>query len=157
LNAKIILAPVLLLITFTALAADTIYYRWVDGSGVAQFSDEKPKLEQAEKVGPSQHFGYPLPPKTDNQPAVSIIQESSNATGNQAVPTQSPESTEENQRKNVAGIKKTNCAIGHRNLQQLQAYQRIKIKTPQGKVRTLSRIEKTAALNRANKLIRGNC
>jgi hypothetical protein len=157
LTAKIILTPVLLLITCTALAADTIYYRWVDGSGVVQFSDEKPKLEQAEKLGPSQHFGYPLPTKQDNQPAVSEIPGSNSATGNQAIATQSPASTKENQRKYVADIKKANCAIGHRNLQQLQAYQRINIKTPQGKVRTLSRIEKTAALNRANKLIRGNC
>jgi hypothetical protein len=108
-------------------------------------------------VGPSQLFSYPLPPKPDNQPAVGEIPGNNNATTNQAVATQSPESTKENQRKNVADIKKTNCAIGHRNLQQLQAYQRIKIKTPQGKDRTLSRIEKTAALNRTNKLIRGNC
>ena len=57
----------------------------------------------------------------------------------------------------ISQAKKSNCAIGKRNLVQLEAYARIKIKDDDGTERTLTDSEKASRIAEANQTIRENC
>ena len=138
------------------MATDEVYYRWVDRDGVSQFSSTKPKSIESEKVGPSRHFGYPLPLEPEKNQA-KTADENTSTTQTEPTPPVSPLSEQEDQLRRIAAVKTANCRKGQSNLHQLNAYQRISIKPAEGKIRTLSHSEKQAAINRATSLIQASC
>lgn len=141
----------------SAVATDEAYYRWVDRDGVAQFSSTKPKSTESEKVGPSRHFGYPLPLEPEKNQDNALPEVNASAAESQPTPPVSTLPANDDQLRRAAAIKRTNCRKGQSNLRQLNAYQRISIKTAEGKIHTLSNSEKQAAINRANSLIQASC
>jgi hypothetical protein len=140
----------------SAMATDEVYYRWVDRDGVSQFSSTKPKSIESEKVGPSRHFGYP-PLERDKNQDTALADKNTIAAENPSTAPVSALPPDDDQLRRAAALKRTNCRKGQSNLRQLNAYQRINIKTAEGKIRTLSQAEKQAAINRATSLIQASC
>ena len=140
------------------MATDEVYYRWVDKDGIVQFSSAQPKTIDAEKVAPARHFGYPLPLEPAKKP--DDLSDNSPTAQRQEIPPDLPLTADDAELQRataITALKRTNCRKGQSNLRQLSAYQRISIKTPEGKIRNLSQSEKEAAINRANNLIHANC
>ena len=156
-SAAGLIALATLLCSLSTSAAE--YYTWVDENGVVNYSERNPQGYSAEHVSGSQRFGYQRTRVVPDAEATSRPAESSGtstASDDQSIDAQiADEKARINQE--IAAAKRSNCLIGKRNLAQLEAYARIRVKDDDGSERVLDDKEKTERIERARKTIRENC
>lgn len=157
----------LLLLASTAGAAED-YWVWVDKSGVTNYSEQPPtNVTGARHITSEQQLGVRERQFGDRDP--SLIQDETPAQPTPAPGRNpsgktgpvNPDSTIADQRAavqaKIAETKQRNCEIGKRNLAQLEAYSRIRVKGDDGKERVLSDQEHQAQIEQARQIIQDNC
>ena len=140
------------------------YYTWVDENGVTNYSERNPQGYSAEHVTPQSRFGlrYSPPRESEEQAAAETDEDTGETTPN------SPRMSDADVEKHIAGeraridaeiakAKESNCKIGKRNLAQLEAYARIRVKDDNGQERVLTDSEKSDRVAQARQTIRENC
>ena len=152
------------LLLFTAIAHGEEYYTWVDENGVTNYSERNPQGYNASHVTPQGRFGYryqppaadtdtPAPPAAEETQAPASDSETlSDAQIEQQIASERARIDAE-----IAKAKSSNCRIGKRNLAQLEAYARIRVKDDDGQERVLTDAEKADRIATARKTIRENC
>ncbi len=155
-----------LLLAFTSsqlLASEAEYYTWVDENGVTNYAEKEPTGYNARFITrEAAQFGYGVRPRA-NDPEQAAPE----------LPADSPEPTpDENGQADIdaqvaaerarvdaeiAAAKRSNCQIGKRNLVQLEAYARIRVKDGDGEERVLTDTEKAERISKARQTIRENC
>ena len=154
LESTVGLIGLLILLSATTSNAEDEYYTWVDGDGVANYSEHNPQGFDARFITRSQRFGYqsdePLEQEAPEQTAAPAADEERDI--DVEIATQKARIDKE-----IAAAKKSNCNIGKLNLAQLQNYNRIKVQDDNGQVRVLSEEEKQSRIDRAKTTISENC
>lgn len=161
-----------------SLAADE-YYVWVDENGVVNYAEKSPPGYDARRVSGSQDLKElkesmasvddrrpgrrrpgtePEQSETDGDEAESgqarsqPSQDDSNVDPDEVASEERAEIEEE-----IAKVQRRNCEIGKRNLAQLQAYARIRVRGDNGEERVLTNEEKQERIEQARETIRENC
>lgn len=143
---------------FSLPVTATEYYTWIDENGVTNYSEKVPVGYQGTKVTKTDSFGYKPSSQTEGQGTDETSDdgtEDENA-DDAEVDAQISEETKRVEQE-IAEVKRSNCEIGKRNLAQLMAYSRIRIKGEDGKERMLAEEEKQTKIAEARKIIRENC
>ena len=159
------LLAVLLTTIFSVQAAE--FYTWVDENGVVNYSERDPQEYDARLVsdrpdaGPRQ-FGYQRSRTAPEEPAAAEAVEEEPDFGEDGEgldPEIDAQIAEEKARMEaeVAKVKKSNCAIGKRNLAQLETYARVRVADENGGERVLTDAEKQSRISKARQTIRENC
>ena len=146
----------ILFLTTTTNAAE--YYTWVDENGVVNYAARSPQGYQAKYVTGSQRFGYSRGEADGASEAATppVDTASPDQIDDKAFDAQiAGERARINQE--IAAAKKSNCAIAKRNLAQLEAYARIKVRDDDGSEKVLTETEKSTRVNQAKQTIRENC
>jgi hypothetical protein len=146
------LLPILLPIFASAEAE---YYTWVDENGVTNYAQKNPQGYDADHVSKSRPFGYQNSRRPQGDPATTTDTESNEGTKNE-----DPTSLDDERKaiaEQIAAVKKSNCNLGKRNLAQLEAYSRIRVKDAEGNETLLNEEEKAARINEARQIIQENC
>ncbi|XOV90338.1 MAG: DUF4124 domain-containing protein [Pseudomonadota bacterium] len=154
-----------LLFTFPATSAE--YYVWVDENGVTNYSERSPQGYEAQFVGRSHRFGerVPVPGEEDypgsrpgSQPPAEPV---ASASSGESAGSTDPDSLIDEQRADIAAqiaeTKRANCEIGKRNLAQLEAFARVRVKDANGQERVLTEEEHQQQIQDARQLISENC
>ena len=144
--------------TSTSAAEAPEYYTWVDENGVVNYAQRNPQGYQAQYVTGSQRFGY-------RSGEADVASEAASPSADTSSPDQMDDEAIDAQIANerarfdqeIAAAKKSNCAIGKRNLAQLEAYARVRVKDDDGSERVLTDGEKSARVDKAKQTIRENC
>ena len=149
----------LLILLFSATSNAAEYYTWVDENGVVNYAEHNPQGYSAQHVSASQRFGYAGDAQnnpSETPPQVEDAASDPDQLDDKAIDAQI---ADEKARidKEIASAKKSNCAIGKRNLAQLQAYARIKVKDDDGTERLLTDSEKNTRISKAKQTISENC
>ncbi len=132
------------------------YYTWVDENGVTNYAQRNPQGYDAELVGSSRPFGYRREsgrPQEQQQGSTSSESTTSDESDDDF-------SIEEQRRaidEQIAEVKRTNCEMGKRNLAQLEAFRRIRVRDEDGEERMLDEEEKAQRINESRQIIRENC
>lgn len=139
------------------LLAEEEYYTWVDENGVTNYSERNPQGYSAEYITKESRFGYQFQPRDSSAPAApnQDVEEEASPEDQEIDAQIAEERARVNQ--DIAAAKSSNCQIGKRNLAQLEAYSRIKVKGDDGKERVLTDSEKAERIAKAKKTIRDNC
>jgi hypothetical protein len=154
------------LLLFATFATGEEYYTWVDENGVTNYSERNPQGYDASHVTPQGRFGYRYQPPAanansdtpatpaaeDTQTTASDSEDLSDAEIEQQIASERARIDAE-----IAKAKSSNCKIGRRNLAQLEAYARIRVKDDDGQERVLTDAEKADRIGTARKTIRENC
>ena len=156
-TAKGLIGTLALILAVASSAAE--YYTWVDESGVVNYSERQPQGFSADHITGSQRFGYqrnvPDPAPDPNRTSENE-QAPAGAMDDAAIEAQiAGERARFDQE--IAAAKKSNCAIGKRNLAQLEAYARIRVRDDDGTERVLDDSEKSERIDKARQTIRENC
>ncbi|MEX1237593.1 MAG: DUF4124 domain-containing protein [Pseudomonadales bacterium] len=165
---------ILVLLLGATAYAETDYYVWVDENGVTNYS-ERPGDNTARQMSRNNRLGelqddesqyrgsrpgaiptpaeQPQPDRTATTPAVPAA-----STGDGGV---DPDALIAEERAAIAAkiaeTKRANCTIGKRNLAQLEAYARIRVKDDSGQERVLTEEERQAQISEARQIVRDNC
>lgn len=149
-----------LLVSTSATAAED-YYKWIDENGVPNYSDKIPVGYEGNKVDKSEDSNYKpsqTGAQTPNGASAEADASKKEDTKEKDAKTDAMASEETKKvEEEIAEIKRSNCEIGKRNLAQLQAYARIKVKEDDGKERVMGDDEKNAKVDEARKIIQENC
>lgn len=159
----------------TAWAAED-YYVWIDENGVVNYSEKNPPGYNARHITSARELDELRNDPNARRPGRRPNRQPDEAEEEQSEPTtapenmaRSPESGDEVDpdeiaaeeraeiEKQIAAVKRKNCEVGKRNLAQLQAYARIRIKDENGEERMLGDEEKQAKIAEAREVIRENC
>ena len=154
----------ILLLSPTTGFCEAEYYTWVDENGVTNYAERNPQGYEARYISRESKFG----PQFGRRAAVPEQPETNAETNAESeVDSEAPQSDEDvgkhivDERARIdaeiALAKKNNCGIGKRNLAQLEAYARIRIKDDDGREHVLSDQEKKQRISKAKKTIRENC
>lgn len=144
-----------------ASASASEYYTWVDENGVTNYSEKNPQGYDAQHVTPQSRFGYRYQSRT-------LAPESDAGPAEEEAPTDPAEMTDEQIDQQIASeraridqeiarAKASNCKIGQRNLAQLEAYARVRVRDDDGQARVLTDSEKADRIAQARNTIRENC
>jgi hypothetical protein len=146
------------------LATEAEYYTWVDENGVTNYAEKEPSGYNARFVTREEsRFGYSLRPQGDALPQQ--VEPETPDTSAEAVPDDAEQPDIDQQvaaerarvDAEIAAAKRSNCQIGRRNLAQLEAYARIRVKDDDGEERVLTDAEKAERIRKAKQTIRENC
>ncbi len=149
----------------TPAYGETEYYTWVDENGVTNYAQKNPTGYEAEHITSQARFGYSRyrqAQEESEEPADDSTSDDG-ANADNVAPAGDPNAegfiAKERARidAEIAKAKSTNCGIGKRNLAQLEAYARIKVRGDDGGVTILSDAEKAAKIADAKKTIKENC
>ena len=144
-----------------ASGAEPDYYTWVDENGVTNYAQKNPRDYDARHVSRTHRFGY-----VDTRRPQGSSTNTENATANEdAATTDKPAGVDPAsiaaERKaiveQIAAVKKSNCELGKRNLAQLEAYRRIRVRDADGNETLLNDEEKNDRMNEARQIIQENC
>lgn len=155
----------------SAASAAKDYYVWVDEDGVTNYSERNPQGVEAQHITSGQRFGERVedpvrrrpgrrstPEESEPEQAVAPSPGGGSAAGGGEV---DPDALIEEERQAIAAkiaeTKRENCEIGKRNLAQLQAYARIRVKGEDGQERILTPEERQAKIDEARQIVRDNC
>jgi hypothetical protein len=158
-GAGVIAAFAMLMLAPSVLAAE--YYTWVDENGVTNYSERNPQGYSADHITAENRFGYKNPGRLDapsgdeSETAASEEPLTENAADEDVDKFIADERARIDME--IAKAKKSNCAIGKRNLAQLEAYSRIRVKDEDGTERVLTDAEKGNRMSQARQTIRENC
>lgn len=146
---------VLLLSNTYSLSAAEEYYTWVDENGVTNYAQKNPLGYQAQFISKSRAFGRRiikpkpvLPPPTS--PRLSD-------TTNEIDPDSAIAEERAVIQAEINKQKKSNCAIGKKNLARLEMFSRVRVTDKDGESRTLTSDEKIAKEEEARRIIKENC
>lgn len=173
-HLKLITAFCLIFTATTGLAMED-YYVWIDENGVVNYSEKNPPGQNARHISDSKDLdelqnspdarrpGRRPTNQTDDEsedeeptPATENLAQSSNE-DNEIDPDEIAREERKEIEKQIAAVKRKNCEIGKKNLAQLQAYSRIRVKDENGEERILGDEEKQAKIAEAREVIRENC
>ncbi len=143
---------------FLALAAigEAEYYTWVDENGVTNYAQRNPKGYDADFISSSRPFGYQRGrgrPQAQRQASAGTESTTSDESGSGI----SIEAEREAIALQIAEVKRTNCEMGKRNLAQLEAFRRIRVRDEDGEERLLTDEEKAQRIDETRQIIRDNC
>ncbi|MDA0273215.1 MAG: DUF4124 domain-containing protein [Proteobacteria bacterium] len=146
---RILIAIVTLLLMCATASAASDYYVWVDENGVTNYSQQNPQGYTARHISKDYRFGDRIiedeEPTTGSRPGAnkSVDQEpaAANKTGDDLIGAERASIMAK-----IAETKNQNCGIGKRNLAQLEAFARIRVKGPDGNERMLSDEEHKARI-----------
>ncbi len=145
-------------------ASGAEYYVWVDENGITNYSERNPQGYDAQYVGRSHRFGERVPVPGEEDYAGSrpgARPPAAATTPSRAANTPDPDSLIDDQRAaitaQIAETKRANCEIGKRNLAQLEAFARIRVKDKDGQERVLSEEEHQQQIQEARQLVSENC
>lgn len=144
-----------LTLSFPANSAE--YYSWVDENGVPNFGEKIPVGFEGQKVKAVDNLSYKPDPSATKEGSQSLTENSES--GDQKNEGDEIDITEETKKveAEIAEVKRSNCEIGKRNLAQLSAYARIKMRGKDGEDRVIGEDEKQSKIDEARKIIADNC
>ena len=132
------------------------YYTWVDENGVTNYAERNPQGYDAQFISSSRPFGYQRGsgrPRAQQQDSASTESTTSDESGSDI----SIAAERQAMAQQIAEVKRSNCEMGKRNLAQLEAFRRIRVKDENGEERLLSDEEKAQRINETRQIIRENC
>ena len=132
------------------------YYTWVDENGVTNYAEHNPPGYDAELIGTARPFGYRRPggrPQAQRQDNASTDSATSDESGSDI----SIAAEREAIFQQIAEVKRSNCEMGKRNLAQLEAFRRIRVRDENGEEKLLSDEEKAQRIDETRRIIKENC
>jgi hypothetical protein len=171
---RLLTGIIVLLLGITAHAEEVNYYVWVDENGVTNYS-ERPDDKLATQMSRNSRTDGRQDDETQyrgSRPGAVVAPEEEPQPDRTVTTTPSPVGTagdggvdpDELIAKERAAIaakiaetKSANCEIGKRNLAQLGAYSRIRVKDDNGEERVLTDEERQAQIDEARQIVRDNC
>ncbi len=162
------IALVLTLLCANSAAVATEYYTWVDENGVVNFSERDPENYSAELINTrtarTRAFGFQRPTASTEADSSNLANSTTDESelgedGAGLDPEIDAQIADEKARMQaeIAQTKRSNCAIGRRNLAQLETYARVRVLDDDGTERTLTDEQKRSRIEEARKTIRENC
>lgn len=151
-NLKLSLLLLALLPVSLATASDV--YKWKDGEGSTNFTDERPTHTESEKV--------PVKTTVDSEQAAKNLQEIMQKAGLGQKPeaepatAQKPELTEEQRKQRLEAFRK-NCEIAKQNKQKLEAENRVITQNEDGSIKRWTEEERQAKLTETQQQIDHFC
>ena len=158
-SVSLLASLILCAVSNHAMSAE--YYTWIDENGVTNYAERNPSDYNARFVSPEAKFGYTSETPEEDNPADNTATEGD---AGEDTSERTPDDVDrhiEDERaridQEIAVAKKSNCAIGKRNLAQLEAYARIRVKGDDGQEKVLTDAEKADRISAARQTVRENC
>ncbi|MEZ5549825.1 MAG: DUF4124 domain-containing protein [Pseudomonadales bacterium] len=147
----------LLALVWTATAAADEIYRWVDAAGVVNYTQQKPRDTQSQKV-------------TTNQGATRIVEEAAPAVSpeppadgsaalseSQQTMLENLQAAERARQEEIAKIRSDNCEKSRALLDRLTVNARVRVTEPSGQQRIMGEDERQERISEAQVGIAQNC
>lgn len=140
----------------SAAMGEAEYYTWVDENGVTNYAQRNPQGYDAQFISSSRPFGFQRGsgrPQAQQPDSADTESTTSGESGSDI----SIEAERQAIAQQIVEVKRTNCEMGKRNLAQLEAFRRIRVRDENGEERLLSDEEKAQRINETRQIIRENC
>ena len=141
-------------LAWTAFGA-TEYYTWIDENGITNYAQRNPGGYDAELVGSARPFGYQR--QRGRPQAQQQVSSNAGLPADESGSNISIEVERAAMNRQIAEVKRSNCEMGKRNLAQLEAFHRIRVRDANGVEKLLSDEEKAQRMDETRQIIRENC